>query len=324
VLNEKPQEPSPGAASGKPGTTGGPSSGPEEKTRKRNPRAGKPPAFQFYPADFLADEKVAMMSVTERGIYVTLLAFGWREGSIPADEGDLVRLLRCSTLMLRQAWGRVGRCFAPHPEDPGRLINPRQESDRCTHADHVQRKHRAGVQGGRKSAEVRRQMQALVQHPSTSSSASASASAEGSGAGFLAGSDIQQKHTSGQDKPDRGCVGGRCAHGREGFEAHWSSYPRKVGRKDAERHWCSVKACRSPELRERIAQALARDLQTWQARGTPIDKIKHGDAWLYAQPWLDEGEQGSLEDVSREARRKELEAQGIEVPPDRRRRNEQG
>jgi hypothetical protein len=34
---------------------------------------GKSPAFQFYPKDFLTDENVRVMSLQERGAYITLL-----------------------------------------------------------------------------------------------------------------------------------------------------------------------------------------------------------------------------------------------------------
>lgn len=54
----------------------------------------KSPAFQFYPADFLADSNVMLMTMPERGAYITLLSVAWIEGAIPvADPAALRRLL---------------------------------------------------------------------------------------------------------------------------------------------------------------------------------------------------------------------------------------
>jgi hypothetical protein len=51
------------------------------------------PAFQFYAADWLADERVKLMSYEEQGVYLFLLCHEWLEGSIPADLTHLARLL---------------------------------------------------------------------------------------------------------------------------------------------------------------------------------------------------------------------------------------
>lgn len=54
---------------------------------------GKSPAFQFYAAEWLADEHVRLMTLAETGAYIDALAICWREGSIPADPGLLARLI---------------------------------------------------------------------------------------------------------------------------------------------------------------------------------------------------------------------------------------
>ena len=52
------------------------------------------PAFQFYPADYLADAKVQTMSIEGEGCYFRLLCYCWREGSIPSDRAAIVRLCK--------------------------------------------------------------------------------------------------------------------------------------------------------------------------------------------------------------------------------------
>lgn len=54
----------------------------------------KPPAFQFYAADFLMG--TATMSAEEVGAYIRLLCFQWDSGSIPDDDATIARLGGCA------------------------------------------------------------------------------------------------------------------------------------------------------------------------------------------------------------------------------------
>jgi len=59
--------------------------------------ASKSPAFQFYAADYLADENVQLMTLEEEGAYIRALAYCWREGSIPSDPKsypDFLKIVR--------------------------------------------------------------------------------------------------------------------------------------------------------------------------------------------------------------------------------------
>lgn len=106
-----------------------------------------PPAFQFYPRDFLADANVIAMTLEERGLYITLLACAWIEGSIPAEAPEIARLVHYPEKQFRRVWGRVSRCFKPR-EDDGRLINPRLESERVIQAEFRRERSEAGRIGG--------------------------------------------------------------------------------------------------------------------------------------------------------------------------------
>lgn len=86
----------------------------------------KPPAFQFYAAEYLADEHVQLMTLEEEGAYIRLLAFCWREGSIPQDITALSRLCKgASTTVLTT----VVKRFKPI-ENGQRLVHPRLENER--------------------------------------------------------------------------------------------------------------------------------------------------------------------------------------------------
>jgi uncharacterized protein YdaU (DUF1376 family) len=92
------------------------------------------PAFQFYAADFLADAAVMAMTYEERGVYITLLALGWREGSIPADRSAQARLLKLSKARMERIWPALTSRFVPASQG-GWLVNPRLERERQRQAN---------------------------------------------------------------------------------------------------------------------------------------------------------------------------------------------
>lgn len=99
--------------------------------KKRNGRAEHHrPAFQFYPADFLADAAVVAMTMQERGVYITLLCHQWIEGSIPADPAIIGRLVHLEPEVMREVWASVSPKFQP-TDIPGRLANARLERERA-------------------------------------------------------------------------------------------------------------------------------------------------------------------------------------------------
>lgn len=109
----------------------------------------KPPAFQFYAAEYLADEHVQLMSLEEEGAYIRLLAFCWREGSIPSDLSALSRLCKgASTTVLAE----VVKRFKPNTND-ARLVHPRLETERLKQSQWREK----SAQGGRASAHKRKQ-----------------------------------------------------------------------------------------------------------------------------------------------------------------------
>lgn len=102
------------------------------------------PYFNFYPADFLLDERVEMMTPAQVGCYILLLSRSWissEPGYIPTDPERQARLLRLS----RQDWdaikGPVLECFK---SDGDRLYQARllEEYNKAREA------HEARVRGG--------------------------------------------------------------------------------------------------------------------------------------------------------------------------------
>lgn len=108
---------------------------------------GKPPAFQFYPADFDLDTR--LMSAEEVGVYVRLLCSAWVNGGIPGDSDQLARIAGVTRRRLDAMWPVLKPCW--HLNGDGKLHNPRQEVERKKQEQWREK----SVKGGRASAKAR-------------------------------------------------------------------------------------------------------------------------------------------------------------------------
>lgn len=89
------------------------------------------PAFQFYAGDWLRDQTVKLMSLEERGAYITLLASCWVDGSVPNEPAKLARICDCSEDDMNRIWPALRPCFSlKKRNDESRLTNKRLESER--------------------------------------------------------------------------------------------------------------------------------------------------------------------------------------------------
>ncbi len=104
------------------------------------------PAFQFYPGDFLQDMNVSLMTLEEKGAYITLLSYAWLEGSIPADHEKLARLCSCSTEDIGRIWPALEPCFRPKRRSNGALlINKRLETERIKQRKYRERQQKLAL-----------------------------------------------------------------------------------------------------------------------------------------------------------------------------------
>lgn len=86
-----------------------------------------PPAFQFYPRDFLLSPHVRRMSLAERGAYITLLCLSWIDDGVNPDSIQFELGIRATSARKILA-GVLGECF--EKDETGRLRNPRLEAER--------------------------------------------------------------------------------------------------------------------------------------------------------------------------------------------------
>lgn len=87
----------------------------------------KAPAFQWYAAEYLADERVAQLSLESEAVYVRLLSYCWREGTIPSNPVQCAPLCKYADVKVIKP---ALTLFMRAPGQPGRLIHKRLEGER--------------------------------------------------------------------------------------------------------------------------------------------------------------------------------------------------
>jgi uncharacterized protein YdaU (DUF1376 family) len=71
----------------------------------------KPPAFPFYPKDWLTDRRVRAMTLAQRGLYLTAMCHYWVEAELPSDRESLLRLFNLPPDEFDRDWPVVRRHF---------------------------------------------------------------------------------------------------------------------------------------------------------------------------------------------------------------------
>lgn len=86
--------------------------------------------------------KVRRMSMTERGVYITLLSLCWLDGSLPSDLGELASEVRIPTRQFGRMWanGPLRECFEVMN---GRLVNKRLAAEQDKQVAYRQRQANA-------------------------------------------------------------------------------------------------------------------------------------------------------------------------------------
>lgn len=107
----------------------------------------KSPAFQFYPADYLSDMRVRMLSWASRGLYMDLLCYCWREGWIPSDSSAIAQLCGCHDLAIVEPCLSL---FNGHPEDSEKLIHTRLDKERAKQKEFSEERKSSGIKGAEK------------------------------------------------------------------------------------------------------------------------------------------------------------------------------
>ena len=81
------------------------------------------PSHLWHHETWLSSETRHSMTAAQRGVYRDALDLCYAEGSIPAAEPTLVRLLAVTPDEFAETWPVVKRKFEPHSEMADRLVN---------------------------------------------------------------------------------------------------------------------------------------------------------------------------------------------------------
>ena len=138
----------------------------------------KSPAFQFYPADWLSDIDVMLMTAEQEGAYLRLVLLCWMDNdlSLPDDDGQLSVLARIN----KGGLTKVKAKFKQHPTKPGFLTHNRLQKEAKKQQKWREKSSKGGKKSRRNGTENKQKSKGgltkVQPNPDSSSSSSSSSS----------------------------------------------------------------------------------------------------------------------------------------------------
>lgn len=206
------------------------------------------------------------MTLAEQGMYLRLLCFAWREGSIPSNANALRTLCGDYAPEYQDQdfnMERLVAMFIPHPEKPDRLISRRLEIERKSMEDRAEK--------AKTSANTRwtgGDANAMRTHSDGSSTQQCERNAK------QKQKQKQNKNTTTPYSPPGD------------FENFWNAYPNRKGKGAAEKAWKQIKPNESLVAKILSAIEEQKKSQAWIKDGG--DFIPHPATWLNQKRWDDE------------------------------------
>ena len=213
----------------------------------------KAPAFQFYPKDWLTDPDVVCMSMAQKGAYITLICYCWREEKLP-NNPDYIRKLLGNVPKWKTLWNGIKHKFEIQGDY---LLHPRLEKEKIKQEEYRNKKSIAGKKG----MEKRWNKPKIIDNTVNNSLITKNNSSSSTSSSIAHSSDI---YTS-------------------SFNKFWEFYPRKVGKKKAMEVWKRIKI--DDELLTRILESLEKQIKTQQWDNKKF--IPHPATWLRQDRWDD-------------------------------------
>jgi uncharacterized protein YdaU (DUF1376 family) len=108
----------------------------------------KPPAFQFYPGDWLSSTRIALMTPAEEGAYIRLLCHAWADPqcSLPNDDDALASLSRLGEGWFNESGSKIKGCFKVKGN---RLVNERLKIEREKQKKWLEKSRLGGIHSGK-------------------------------------------------------------------------------------------------------------------------------------------------------------------------------
>lgn len=209
----------------------------------------KSPAFQFYAADFLADENVVLMTNQEVGCYTKLMCYCWREGSIPNDITKIAKLCGENSSAMQELWVAISECFSNSKNDEKRLVHKRLENERLKQIEHKNERALSGKKGAEARWNKEKNGRELaIAEPLAEPMADDAFSFSSSSTTSINNNNpivpFSENDTSGEKvkevKQERRKSTGRRKEDMERFDEFWSAYPKKSAKIEAEKAWAKL------------------------------------------------------------------------------------
>lgn len=140
----------------------------------------KPPAFQFYAKDWIADTRE--LGPFGRGVLIDLIAFCWENGHVPDNPTGVSTVVGTTVEQVEAVWPMLVLKFTTEGAPVGRMLNRRLEAERAKQLAYRTQQSAKGIASG----ESRRRNSGMnngstgvePKHEPNTNSASASASAK--------------------------------------------------------------------------------------------------------------------------------------------------
>ena len=221
---------------------------------------GKAPAFMFYAGDFLSDLNVQIMTMAQRGIYVTLLAMEWIEGSLPSDVRTL-KVLCGQHPNFEDDWASIKHCFY---EEDGRLYNRRLELERGEQKKRAEKNSKNGKIGAMKRWNKKEDSGAIATP--------------------LPSNEIEKEIEIEIKKPKK--ENKTNEYLKEFENEFWTLYPRRDNKKRAKDKYVQLR--KSGTDKEIILSGLKSYIKQWRSAGTEPEFIPMASTWLHQERFEDE------------------------------------
>lgn len=102
-------------------------------------------AYQWFISDWSHSERVASMSLQERGLYREILDILYAQESVSAEESTIIKLTRSEVKEFNKAWPKVKQCL--YLDNEGRYRNRRVDVELTEISKHRKKKSDAGKAG---------------------------------------------------------------------------------------------------------------------------------------------------------------------------------
>lgn len=221
----------------------------------QNKRSNKAPSFQMYCGDFLSDINVRLMTMAQKGMYLTLLLHEWLEKSLPTNEKHL-KVLCDNHPDFDADWSAIKHCFY---EEDGRLYNPRLEKERKNNDEYRDRKSNSGKKGAK--ARWEKKNGTAIAPPSNKE----------------VEVEVEVKSVNKKTKNN---------YSDEFEKEFWSIYPRRDSKKRAVEKYVSLR--KSGVALDTIINGLKSYIKHWRLSGTEPSFIPMASTWLNQERYEDE------------------------------------